>query len=317
MLRTFTNFGVSTPFAPTGTNPQPSRNFPSLHPLPPAPVLNIAHRGAASLAPENTLVAAEKALAVGADMWEVDVATTLDNQLVLLHDDSLARTSNVAQIYPDRRPWHVQAFTLAELRGLDFGSWFNQSDPFQQIENGLVSPTDQAAYGRQGVTTLEQALQFTRDSGWRINVEIKEMFFTPSASNIVERVVTLIRKLNMVKQVIISSFNQHYLVRAKAADARIATGVLVTHPVDNPLALLRRLDAQAYHAPHSAINPAVVEGLRRHDLAVNVWTVNEPQLMQNLLQLGVTGLITDYPQTLDKLLSQSAAIPAQTESVAA
>ena len=98
-----------------------------------SPTLNIAHRGASSLAPENTLAAARKALDLGADMWELDVQMTADGELVILHDNTLKRTSNVETIFPVRRPWRVHQFNLNEIRQLDFGSWFEEQDPFGQV----------------------------------------------------------------------------------------------------------------------------------------------------------------------------------------
>ncbi|HFD40915.1 MAG TPA: glycerophosphodiester phosphodiesterase, partial [Anaerolineae bacterium] len=92
-------------------------------------VVNIAHRGARSLAPENTLVAARKALAVGADLWETDVAVTADGELILFHDDSLVRTTDAERRFPDRAPWTFTTFSLAEIRSLDAGSWFVETDP--------------------------------------------------------------------------------------------------------------------------------------------------------------------------------------------
>ena len=102
-------------------------------------VLIVAHGGARSLAPENTLAAARKALEVGADMWELDVGVTADGELILFHDDSLARTTNARQVYPDRAPWTFTTFTLAELGALDFGTWFVETDPFGQIAVGAVT----------------------------------------------------------------------------------------------------------------------------------------------------------------------------------
>jgi glycerophosphoryl diester phosphodiesterase len=99
-------------------------------------VLCIAHRGAASLAPENTLAAAHKALALGAGMWELDVSVTADGELVVLHGDSLARTTNVQAFFPQRSPWQISTFTLAEVRKLDAGSWFVDIDPFGTIAGG-------------------------------------------------------------------------------------------------------------------------------------------------------------------------------------
>ena len=98
--------------------------------------LYIAHRGARSLAPENTLAAAEKAVQTGAHGWELDVQMTKDGRLAVIHDKNLDRTSNVSRLnrFADRRPWPTHKFTLEELKSLDFGSWFQETDPFGQIE---------------------------------------------------------------------------------------------------------------------------------------------------------------------------------------
>ena len=177
-------------------------------------------------------------------MWELDVAVSADGELVILHDDTLERTSNATDLFPDRRPWAVHTFTLAELRRLDFGSWFNQKDPFGQIEEGAVTREMQAVYVAEPIPTLREALVFTRDNAWRVNVEIKDAGGTPADLDVVEKVVALITELGMPEQVIISSFNHSYLARARAANPAIQTAALVEVPVAYPVTLLRGLGAQ-------------------------------------------------------------------------
>ena len=265
--------------------------------------LNIAHRGARSLAPENTLAAAQKALEIGADMWELDVGLTADGELILMHDNTLERISNVADRFPARQNWWAYQFTLAELRQLDFGSWFNQTDPFGQIAAGNVSPTDLNRYVGQPIPTLCEALTFTRDQDWRVNVEIKDWSNTPIDANIVEKVVDLIEKMDMSDQVLVSSFNYNYLERVKAANPKIATGVLVyqTHLPD-PVALLRRLGAQAYTPHLPLIQSAAIADLREQGFEVYIWTVNDEETMRTLIQAGASGIITDFPQILKPIL---------------
>lgn len=264
-------------------------------------ILNIAHRGARSLAPENTLAAGRKALDTGADMWEIDVALTADGIPYLVHDDTLERTSNVADIFPERQPWPTYAFTLAEIRQLDFGSWFNAQDPFGQIAAGNVSEADQADFVGEPAPTLEEALHFTRDHGWRINVEIKDLNGTPGAATIVETVVTLIERMGMVEAVLLSSFNQDYLRRAKAACPSLATGLLVETFLLDPLDHLRELQAQAFH-PQDGLYPLDdLAEVRAAEFAVNVWTVNDVARIERLIEAGVSGVITDFPQKLEDL----------------
>src|SRR6056297_3325387 len=102
-------------------------------------MINIAHRGAGSIAPENTLIAARKAHALGADYWEFDVQLTGDHRLILMHDDTLERTTNVEEVFPNRTSYRVGNFTLEEIRTLDAGSWFVNDDPFGEVEKGNVS----------------------------------------------------------------------------------------------------------------------------------------------------------------------------------
>ena len=85
-------------------------------------LINVAHRGARSLAPENTLVAARLGLDAGADLWELDLALSRDLVPVVVHDDTLTRTSNAAEIFPGRSPWPVEAFSLDRLSSLTEGS---------------------------------------------------------------------------------------------------------------------------------------------------------------------------------------------------
>ncbi len=167
--------------------------------------LNIAHRGARSLAPENTMAAARKALEIGADWWELDVAMTKDGELVVLHDDTLDRTSNVATVFPDRRKTPVYEFTLAELRQLDFGSWFIEKDPFNQIAIGAVSQTELEKFKGEPIPTLREALVFTRDNHWKVNVEIKDASGFAADATIVQQTVALIDELGMSGQVLVSS----------------------------------------------------------------------------------------------------------------
>ena len=109
----------------------------------------IAHGGARSLAPENTLAAARKAHALGADLWETDAAITADGQVVLMHDDAMMRTTDVAERFPDRVPAPFSTYTLAEIRTLDAGSWFERDDPFGQVAAGAVTAAELAVLPRR------------------------------------------------------------------------------------------------------------------------------------------------------------------------
>ena len=267
--------------------------------------LNIAHRGARSLAPENTLAAAQKGFECGADMWELDVGLSADGALFLVHDDTLNRTSNVAEIFPERAPWQAHHFTFAEIQQLDFGTWFNQQDPFGQIAAGNVSETEQASYLGVSAPTLEEALLFTRERDWRVNVEIKDLSGTPGDVVVVEQVVTLIEALGMVDQVFISSFNHRYIERAKQTNPELITAALIYEAIDEvPVDLLRRLKAQALNPLVGLLSLETITSIREAGFDVHVYTVNDEPTMRNLIEAGVSGLFTDFPQRLKAILER-------------
>jgi glycerophosphoryl diester phosphodiesterase len=263
--------------------------------------LNIAHRGARSLAPENTLAAARVALEIGADLWELDVAMTADGELFVVHDDTLERTSNVKAVFPNRAPWSNYLFTLEEVRRLDFGTWFLEKDPFKQIAAGNVSVAEQESFRGEKAPTLREALVFTRDHDWRVNVEIKDLVGTPGDATVVEKVVALVRELDMTDRVLISSFNHAYVERAKKAEPKIATAALVEEADPDPAALLRRLHAQAYNPKLGKIRPEAIGALRDQGVDVYIWTVNDEKAMRELIAARASGIFTDFPQRLKPL----------------
>lgn len=266
-------------------------------------VMIIAHRGARSLAPENTISAAKRAFENHADGWELDVAMSIDGELVVLHDDTLERTSNVTEIFPDRSPWSIYDFSLEDIKKLDSGTWFVESDPFEQIAQGIVSSENIGEYKGETIPTLREALIYTKDNHWWVNIEIKDASGTLADAVIVSKVVALVEELEMQDQVLISSFNFEYLKKVKNINKDLPTGVLVNKIIMDPLALMKELDAQAFHPWMKVTYEKQVKLLLEEGYAVNVWTVNEETDMQNLIEMGVTGIFTDFPQRAFTLLN--------------
>ena len=261
-------------------------------------VLNIAHRGASSIAPENTVVAARKALEFGADLWETDVTVTADGELVLIHDDTLIRTTDAGQRFPDRSPWACRDFTLEEIRSLDAGSWFVQSDPFGQITSGVVTPTEQAAYAGEKVPTLKESLIFTQETGWRINLEIKQLPPGQEGFPVVERTLATIYELGIdIHRVVLSSFHHEYLREVRALNSSIAVQALVRNTEFESLDW-DNLEFEAYNIQANPTTEAQVRTLKAKDVTVNIFTVDRKADMQCLIAAGVDGLFTNFPQRL-------------------
>ena len=291
--------------------------------------LNIAHRGARSLAPENTLAAAQKALDVGADMWELDVSVTGDGHLIVLHDDTLTRTTNVEDIFPKRAPWRVQDFSLAEIKRLETDSAFIQNDPFEQIAAGAISTAELDTLRGEPIPTLREALEFTRAHNWRVNVEIKPLLPPLHTFPIAQKVTELIAELQMIEQTLVSSFVPLYLKQTRQLNPTLATAVLTQGPLSlaerlgyrqngideitplhyfegaEPQPFLASLGSHTYHPRYRIVSPEKITAWQQAGLSVNVWTVNNRAHMARLVKAGVDGIVTDYPQVLREVLSST------------
>ncbi len=260
----------------------------------------MAHRGARSLAPENTLAAAASAVAAGAEMWELDVQLSADRHLVVIHDDTLERTSNVAMRpeFAGRRPWAVESFTLAELKSLDCGSWFAGTDPFGTVAGGEAASAGPQAFEGVSMPTLAEALFFSWKSGLAVNVEIKDLKGRADEAWLAGLVLRETAATGMMDRVLFSSFNPGYLKALKAIDRNAATALLSEFHLPDPLTVLKALEASAYHPRRDVLTPDEAVVLLEAGYWVNVWTVNDPAEMLLWAKPGVSGLITDYPQRL-------------------
>lgn len=234
-------------------------------------------------------------------MWELDVSVTADGELIVIHDDTLLRTTNAARVFPDRAPWSFTLLTLAELKTLEAGSFFVDTDPFGLIASSQIEAQTLQEYRTEPIPSLQEALVFTRDNNWRCNIEIKKTPPPMESFPVAERVVELIVALELVEQVLVSSFVPAYLQQINALNSRIKTGLLVERRPPNPLALLSDLRCDAFHPHKSIIDPDQIQQLRREGFDVNVWTVNDQAEMKALIEAGVTGLFTDFPQRLASL----------------
>lgn len=268
------------------------------------PVLNIAHAGASSLAPQNTLAAGRVALKVGADLWGIDVRLTKDGVFVLMHDKSLKRTTNVEEVFPERSPWLVNDFTLAELKKLDAGSWFIETDSFKQIKEGNVSIEDQQSYVDEKIPTLREALEFTQKNDWRIDIEVKPMDYLPR-EEIAGKLVSLIKKTKMEEWVMVSSFDHDLLKAVKRLDPDIPIAALVIFAPWNPARYLEDLEADAYGPSPVGFTASLAIKLAGLGYGVYIWTYNQADQLRHFATMeGVRGIYTDFPQLLEPILDE-------------
>lgn len=261
----------------------------------------IAHRGASSIAPENTIAAAEKAWQAGADLWETDIAVTRNEHLILLHDDSLERTTNVRKIFPNTDSFQCSSFTLEQIQTLDTGSRYVQTDPFEQIRKGVVTSRDISDFLGEKVPTLEQALLFTQQKNWKINLELKKLSGRFKDFPVPEKVVELIRKIRIDPgQVIVSSFCHKWLTWVHEMEPEIEIQALIGFSDDQPLDW-GNFFFDVYNANSSLIDQEQIQRVKVQKKKINLFTVNGIHDMKKFKEMGVDGLITDFPQCLKPL----------------
>ena len=269
-------------------------------------LLNVAHAGASSIAPQNTLAAGRAALELGADVWGVDVRRTQDGVFVLMHDATLDRTTDVELLFPARAPWEVSEFTLSEIRQLDAGSWFAEEDPFGQIAQGAILAEMAASFTSEPVPTLREALEFVADNHWLIDIEIKAPFAVEAAV-VAAELARLIERTQTERCALVSSFDHAFLRELRAVAPDLPVGALALLPPAGGADTLRSLGADVYLPSVVGYNAALLADLETAGIGVILWTLNRESLWEDVVELpGVDGIYTDFPQRLDAWLRERA-----------
>ncbi len=254
----------------------------------PVRVVSYAHRGASGQAPENTLAAFAHAARLGAQAVELDVRRSLDGHLVVLHDRTLTRTTDVARVYPDRAGHPVELFTLAELRRLDAGSWFDHR------------------FAGERIPTLTEAMDLLAAYDLGLLLEVK----TPDAyPGMAGQLAHCLRaafprwlRPATAGRLTVESFQWGFVRQLRDMVPRVPVGLLGAPEVDRLPALAGFVDQ---------INPAepdtteeYVARVHQFGMAVNVWTVDEPESLRRVLAVGVDGVISNHPDRLGAALAR-------------
>lgn len=239
--------------------------------------LIIAHRGASSLAPENTFAAFDRALDAGADGIEFDLQLSRDKIPIVIHDENLERTTTGSGM--------VQDFNLADIKSFDAGTWFS------------------AEFSGEKVPALEEVFERYNNSGLLFNLELKNSAM--DYQGLEEAVLKCIAEYGLEKRVVISSFNHQSLVRCKKLNPDIRTGMLYFEALESPWERALTLGCYSAHPFFYYLQaPEVLAGFKNNSLPIYAWTVNDPEQMEYLVKNQVEAIITDYPQVLDKIIKQ-------------
>lgn len=242
-------------------------------------MLVIAHRGASGHAPENTLAAFRKAVSLGAAFIETDLQLSRDAHFVAIHDATVNRTTNGQSA--------VHELTLAELRQLDAGSWFGSE------------------FSGERIPTLEEILQFSKKNDVVFYLEMK-----PSGAWGGEHaVIAALREAGEIARAVVISFDPSMVLNLRTIEPTLMTGLLYEGQVENPVERALEIGARQLVARGDLVTPALLEHARKKDLQIVCWTINQPAHMRMLIEAGVAGIMTDYP---DRLI---AALKKETETV--
>lgn len=245
----------------------------------------ISHRGANRYAPQNTMPAFRRSLDLGVDGFETDVHVSKDGHIVICHNYDVNATSNGMG--------RISSMTLAQLRELDFGSYYS------------------SAFRNTKIPVLSEFLELVNKSDISImNIELKSP--RERETGIVKKTIDAVKEYGLFDRLLISSFDPALLVECKQIDPACKTGFLYSpNTVYNnfrwlhPISYAKSIGADALHPMYIYVNRSYVKMAHKAGLAVNVWTCDSTRIIKKMLRCGVDGIITDNPDRVKSIILDS------------
>lgn len=231
-----------------------------------------AHRGYSGKYPENTMIAFKKALECGVDGIELDVQLTKDGEVVIIHDETIDRTTTGKGFVVD--------YTYEELEK------FDASFKFKDL-------------GFNKIPTLREYFQLVKDYDIVTNVELKTGI--NKYLGIEEKVWELIKEYNLEEKVIISSFNHFSVMRMKKIAPQLKYGFLSEDWIIDAGKYTHSHGVQCYHPRFNNLVPDVIKELKKYNLEINTWTVNLEEDMRYLYSNNIDVIITNYPELAQEI----------------
>ncbi|WP_300619666.1 glycerophosphodiester phosphodiesterase [uncultured Fusobacterium sp.] len=231
-----------------------------------------AHRGYSGKYPENTMIAFKKALECEVDGIELDVQLTKDGEVVIIHDETIDRTTTGKGFVVD--------YTYEELERFDASFKFK-------------------ALGFNKIPTLREYFQLVKDYDIVTNVELKTGI--NEYLGIEEKVWELIKEYNLEEKVIISSFNHFSVMRMKDIAPQLKYGFLSEDWIIDAGKYTHSHGVQCYHPRFNNLIPDVIKELKKYNLEINTWTVNLEEDMRYLYSNNIDVIITNYPELAQEI----------------
>ncbi|MBC8078723.1 MAG: glycerophosphodiester phosphodiesterase [Gorillibacterium sp.] len=236
-----------------------------------------AHRGASGDAPENTMAAFRLAVQQGAEGIELDIQMSQDGELVVIHDESLDRTTNGSGLVAHHR--------VAELKRLDASNRFPE-------------------YRGESIPLLQEVLEYLAPTSLELNIELKNGIILYEGME--EKVIRLVKEYAMENRIVFSSFNHYTLVKLARLAPDIERGILYGEGLYEPWKYATSIKAAALHAHYFAVHPEIVAGAHAAGVKIRPWTVNEDADIRRMIAMGVDAVITNYPARMKAIREQMA-----------
>jgi glycerophosphoryl diester phosphodiesterase len=233
----------------------------------------VGHRGAMGHAPENTMASFRKGVELGAPMVELDIHLSADGRLVVIHDDTLNRTTNGSGPVGD--------LTADEIGRLDAGSWFSPD------------------FAGERVPMLDEVLDWARGRvGLVIELKLGPVWYPGIEGVLVET----LRRHDATAEVLVISNDHHAVRRVKQLDASVKTAIMYGGRMLDPVGMAQAADVEAVRPGHFMLLPEDVAVCHAAGLAVIPWTVNDAASMRRVVSMGVDGMSSNYPELLSQIV---------------
>lgn len=236
-----------------------------------------AHRGASGKYPENTMIAFKKAAEEGADGIELDVHLTRDHLPVVIHDETVDRTTDGYGFVKD--------YSLEGLKKLSAGHWKGWKFRYEQIP------------------TLGEVLKWISQTELMLIIEFKNNILP--YKGLEQKTIKLLKKYHILDRTIFSSFNHNSLLIVKEIDEQAETAFLYGKPITSPVQYAQTIHVDGLHPSFHLINQPLIQNLHAHSIKVRPYTVNSQRIMETLFNWEIDGLITDYPAKAQECLHRS------------
>ncbi len=246
------------------------------------PVMVIAHRGFSGMAPENTMIAFRKAIDVGSDMIELDVRLSKDGEVVVIHDETLEKTTTGRGRVIDK--------TIHELKQLDAGSKFHPS------------------FSGERIPTLREVLELVKGKVL-VNIEIKMGDYGRwTILNLADLAREEVEKIGMPDQVVFSSFDPSALERVLEKNPSAQVAYLYNRPWSVPREVTGGRPFSTLNCRKSVLTPENISRAHQEGIRIGVYTLNTEEEMEKFIDMKVDAIITDYPDRLIAILKKKKSI---------